>query len=261
MTFRTIAVATVALAVLVAGCPPRTRLVEGERALPLRVGISADQPPIAFMREGEIVGIEADFARALARELRRPLRFVPLPWEEQIPALLDRRTDVIMAGMTITPAREVRITFGESYLTSGLMALMARRDKDKYQSVKNVLDATGEVGTRRGTTSERFVREQVPKASVVTYRTHEDAVFDLKQGRIDLYVDDAPLIVWLVSENEAELVLLRTPLNQERLGWGFRQDDSALRHPVNTILVGWKADGTIDRIVRRWLPYWPSRDD
>lgn len=246
------------LALALTACPPSTRVMLAEPEAPLRVGVTPNTPPMIFKQGEEIVGVEADFARALARELGRSLRFVELPWEGQIAALLDRRTDIIMSGMTITVGRQVRITFSEPYLSSGLLAMMRRRDKKKYETREKILETSSDIGVRRDTTSEQFVEDMMRDAHPITYLSHKDAVLDLKRSRIDLFIDDAPMIAWLVSENESEFALLRQSLKRESLGWGMRQGDRKLRGAVDERLSLWKRDGTVDEIIRRWMPFYPG---
>jgi ABC-type amino acid transport substrate-binding protein len=83
-------------------------------------------------------------------------------------------------------------------------------------------------------------------------------VTELGQNRIDLFVNDLPVVGWFVSENEAELAMLRTPLTEDALAWGFRPDDDALRGAVNAVLTRWKADGTLRQLLQRWLRIWPN---
>src|SRR5437762_2391769 len=99
---------------------------------PLRVGVTPSSPPFAFRQGGELVGLEVDFARSLAGALGRPLQLREVDWDDQIPTLLAGRTDVIMSGMTITPARQVRMAFSDPYLSSGLLAVVRRGDRDRY---------------------------------------------------------------------------------------------------------------------------------
>ena len=84
---------TVLLAVVTMfGCAAGARQVTtGPAAAPpvIHVGISPDAPPIAFIRDGRIVGVEPDLGQALADQTRLPIALVPLDWESLIPALLD----------------------------------------------------------------------------------------------------------------------------------------------------------------------------
>ena len=59
----------------------------------LRVGVSTNAPPLIFKQNQEIVGLEADFAKEFAKYLGKSLHFVELKWEDQIPALLENRTE------------------------------------------------------------------------------------------------------------------------------------------------------------------------
>jgi ABC-type amino acid transport substrate-binding protein len=48
---------------------------------------------------------------------------------------------------------------------------------------------------------------------------------------------------------------LAIPLSDDLLGWGVRRGDRVLLESVNTILDGWKKDGTLDEIIGRWIPH------
>jgi len=240
---------------------PPIEAIEGSSHHPLRVGVTPDSPPMIFRQKGEISGAEADMARMLAKELDRPIQFVDLRWEQEIPALLEGSIDIIMSGMTITDARKVRINFTYPYLKSGLVIAMRAGDASKYDSLKTILDSFPTTGVIKGTTGEAYVRRNFPPAvRIVALPTIKDAVIELKQGRIDIFVDDAPAIAWLVSENEADIKGLWEPLNEENLGWGVRRNDEAFMDHVNTILRNWKKDGTLKEILLRWLPYWKNFD-
>ena len=88
----------------------------------LRVGVTPDFPPLVFKQGNRVAGIEADLAMMLGEELGRPVKFVEMKWDEQIPALLEGKTDIIMSSMTVTRERQVRIAFSEPFLKSGLVA-------------------------------------------------------------------------------------------------------------------------------------------
>jgi polar amino acid transport system substrate-binding protein len=189
------------------------------------VGVTPNYPPIIFKQGGEFAGVDADLARMLALELGKPVKFVELRWDKQIPALLAREIDIIMSGMTITKARGIRVNFS-----------------DHYRVVS-------------GTTSDVFVRKNFPNLlNVVALQEADDAPAALDRRSIDIFIHDAPSIMWLISENEADLSALRVPLNEEKLAWGVRRDDEKLLMKVNSILSKWKKDGTLNRILLRWLP-------
>jgi len=112
-----------------------------------------------------------------------------------------------------------------------------------------------------------FVKRNFPNAGRIILLSRARAgAFELKRRGIDIFVHDAPSIIWLVSENEADLTSLWEPLNEEYVAWGVRIDDEPFLMLVNSILSDWKEDGTVNRVLKRWLPYlegskWPSRTE
>jgi ABC-type amino acid transport substrate-binding protein len=224
---------------------------------PLLVGVTPNYPPVIFKANGQITGLEADLGRRLAAELKRPIEFVEISWERQVSALLEGTTDIIMSGMTITQARQVRIAFSQPYLTSGLMIAFTAENAPKYASLKKITESVPAVAFVAGTTGEVYARDKFRGENrMVPVKSASDAAFALKNRRVDIFVYDAPAVVWLVSENEAELRLLPELLNTEYLGWGLRPDDRELLVMVNGLLSKWKNDGTLKETILKWMPYW-----
>jgi ABC-type amino acid transport substrate-binding protein len=227
----------------------------------LRVGITPDYPPIIFKQNEEIRGAEADFAQRLGQALNRQVQFVELPWDKQIPSLIEGTIDIIMSGMTITEARKARINFADPYLKSGLVTLMRAGDASKFLSLRDIQEGFVTVGVVSGTTGEAYVRKNfLNAANIISVRRASDAPNLLTNMRIDLFVNDAPSIVWLVSENEGTLKGFWEPLTVDYLGWGIRADDKGFLMEVNAALNTWKRDGTLKDILSRWLPYWKNVD-
>jgi polar amino acid transport system substrate-binding protein len=150
---------------LTTGCVTGDRKSSEPVAIPpdiniLRVGVTPNAPPLIFKQANEIVGLEADFARELAKYLDKTLRFVELKWEDQIPALLENRIDIIMSGMTRTALREVRISFTNRYLESGQMALIRREDAARFSTGIFSLSTSSAIGVIENTFGEYFVDER-----------------------------------------------------------------------------------------------------
>ena len=81
---------------------------------------------MAFKQGGELGGLEVEAARELGEQLGRPVEFIEVKWEDQIPALLAGRTDIVMSSMTSTPERRLRVAFSNPYLRVGQMMLIKR---------------------------------------------------------------------------------------------------------------------------------------
>jgi len=240
-----------------AGCKaPHIAKGAGEPAL--YIGITPDYPPLIFRQNKAIAGIEADLARELAQMLDVSIQFVELPWSEQINALLAGKTDIIMSGMTITDARRVRISFSDPWLQLGLMPLVRSKDAEKYGSEEALLNGDANLGVQKGSTADAFVNRRYKGVNSITYLDPNDAPFYLVNRKMDVFIHDAPAVIWMASENEAELAALPRILTKDMIAWGMRKDDTALRRTVNAALARWRKDGTMDRILAKWLPLPPE---
>jgi ABC-type amino acid transport substrate-binding protein len=241
------------IAFILTGCATTQDTVPA--ANPLRIGITPEYPPIIFRQGGNITGFEADMARMLGEELKRPVNFVILRWDEQISALLNEKIDIIMSGMSITKAREVRIRFTDYYLKSGLLAAMRTEDAKKYISLDSMLQSSSAVGSVKDTTGDAFVQENFPHAlRKARLSKANDGAVELKRRSIDIFIHDAPSMIWIVSENEADITALWDPFNEEYYAWAIRKDDDQFFKQVNDILKRWKQDGTLRKVLNKWLP-------
>ncbi len=226
------------------------------RADELRVGIAPIYPPLAFKKDGQLRGIEVDFANRLGKELGTTVKFVEVAWEDLIPALQERRVDVIMSGMSVTPERQKSVSFVDPYLRVGQMALVRRADYDRLRKSGAMDEPTSRVGFLSGTTSEAYAREHLKRAALQGFEAVDPAVQALRKKEIDFFVADAP-IVWKVrgglESGEHELKGLYTPLTDEHLAWAVRQDDTALRDRLNAVIARWQKNGTIEAVESRWI--------
>lgn len=238
---------------LVAGCA--TPSDSPSRSTTLRIGVTPDYPPMVFMEDGQVQGAEIDFALMLGKELGREVEFLPVPWQDQIGALASGKTDIIMCGMTKTRARGLKVAFSDSYLESGLRGICRQRDKELFDTPEKIKNASAAIGVIAGTTADIFVQKYCPTARRYAVALRKDALFNLKSRDIDLYLDDGFAIAELYASHEAQLAALPMPLTTEEFAWGVRPGDAELLAGINTALAKWKSDGSLDRVIDRWMPY------
>jgi polar amino acid transport system substrate-binding protein len=238
--------------------PPPPAIVEADPNI-LRVGVSPDAPPLIYKQNKKITGLEAEMAEELGKYLKRTAVLVEIPWEDQIPALLDNRTDIIMSGMSVTLARQYKIAFSKPYFKSGLMILA--KDLHKFTFIKNRETAfaqsiTWRIGVVKGTTGEAFIHQKSTGAKAIrAYSNQEEALHALIAAQIDVFVHDAPIILMMAAQHQTEGVRpLPIMLNEEYLAWGLRKDDPDLAAAVNAFIDQAKGQGMLQSIVKRWIP-------
>lgn len=222
---------------------------------PLRVGVTPDSPPLCFKVEDQYEGVEIDLARLLGKELNRPVVFVELPWAEQITALKDGKTDIIMSGMTVTRDREEEVAFSPPYLNFGQMSLVRKNMRARYTSVRSLLDTSAKVAVIPETTGADFVKENFKNADVVTYETPNAAIDAVVTSKADIFVYDSPVIQYLGGKREMEeIVPVNITLTIEYLAWAMRKDDEKLQKQVAEALIEFENDGRLKTVLNRWLP-------
>ena len=222
----------------------------------LRVGVTPNAPPLIFKQNNKIIGLEADFAKELAKYLAKSLRFVELEWEDQIPALLANRTDIIMSGMTQTPLREVRIAFTRRYLESGQMALIRREDSARFSTGFFSLTTSSAIGVVKNTFGEYFVDERFSSVKKEIYSSPQDATEAVIDKDIDMFIYDAPMILYIASENEDKgLTALFALLTRENLAWGVRKDNTDLLESANRFLSDPKNQAMLKERTQYWVPF------
>lgn len=221
----------------------------------LRVGVSADYPPLVFEREGQIVGIEADNALAVGEIIGRKLSLTNMPFDKLIPALLAGDIDVIMSGFSVTAKRSEQVIFTDSYMVVGQMAILHRDKIAAFAQPWSVYRAGVRIGVEPGTTGAAFAERELKDAEIKFYQDSGAAFAALRSDQIDLYIHDAPTSWQLATTREnADLISLYSPMTEEMLAWAVRPGDDVLAGELNRALSVMKANGTLQYILNRWIP-------
>jgi len=222
----------------------------------LRVGVNPEQPPIIFVDDNRIAGLEADLARGLAADLGVPLNFVVMEWDELIPALNAGKIDIIMSGMTATEVRSVKINFSMPYIVTGQMPLVRAKDIARYPTTLALKNTQGRIGVEAGTTSDFLVRETFPYAERAPYDNIRAAAEALARGQVDMVIADAPTTWWLAADMEnAGLSPLGVVLTQERIAWGVSKANPDLLTAADSYLLQLQGAGELDKLIAKWLPF------
>lgn len=221
----------------------------------LRIGTVADSPPLAFRQDGRWCGVEADLGRALAARLGLKPIFVACDPARLQDALLDGQVDVLMAGLTLTEERRVRMDFASPYLVVGQVALIRTGDLPRYNTPIKIRSVQTAVGVVEGSPGDAFVSRYFTRAARVAFPRIAEAVEALREGKIALLVCDGPAAWWLALQNEPSFALAPALFAREDVAWAFRRGSVNLRESANQALVDWQKDGTLESTLRRWIPF------
>lgn len=237
-----------------AKAPATSAPVVANQKTPLKVGVSTNMPPLIYKQGKEITGLEAELAQGLADYLERPLHFVEVAWKDQIPYLLEGRTDIIMSGLSVTELRKIRIAFSNPYSRTGQMAIVRRGDIQRFQQGYYSIVEKPSIGAVDNTTGAAFIRSRYENTKKIFFKTSTAGIKALREKKIDLMIHDAPTVLVLAATYESELAPIYALLTEEYLAWGIRRNDTALLEAANAYVADLKRDGRLKTLVNRWMP-------
>ena len=134
----------------------------------IRIGLSLFVPWSMRDVNGELIGFELDVGRQLAADMGVEVEFVPTSWDGIIPALLGGNFDVIISGMSVTPARNLTVNFTDPYAFSGL-AILANAEMTEGMSLEDYNSPDVIFAARRGATPATVIARQFPEAQLLLF--------------------------------------------------------------------------------------------
>jgi polar amino acid transport system substrate-binding protein len=147
----------------------------------IRIGLSIFTPWSMRDINGELIGFELDVGRALAEDMGVEVEFVPTAWDGIIPQLVSGNFDVIISGMSVTPARNLTINFTNPYAYSGLTILSNTAMIDGF-TLKDYNSADVTFGARRGGTPATVIGQLFPEATLLLFDEDGAATQEVLNG-------------------------------------------------------------------------------
>jgi polar amino acid transport system substrate-binding protein len=219
----------------------------------LVIGITGDQPPLNVMsKEGEVIGFDADLAKAIARSMNLKARFSRMPFSELLPALQAGKVDMIVSGMTMTMERNTKVAFIGPYYVSGKGILLKRKSVEMLKT-EGLNSEKFRVATLKGSTSQAIIEKAAPKAALNLADSYDKAIDLLLQDKADAVIADFPFCAYMADRlSDKDLVVAETKLSFEPLGFAVREDPLLLNGLENflRILV---MSGEMKELQDRWF--------
>ena len=210
---------------------------------------NAEFPPYEYKEGDNIVGIDAEVAQAIADKLGMKLEIVDTKFDAIIPGVQSGKYDMGMAGMTVTPDREKSVAFSDSYAT-GIQSIIVKQGSD-IKSVDDLSEKT-KIGVQLGTTGDIYAKDDFGDEAVQEFDKGADAVQALLAGKIDCVIIDNEPAKSFVAANEG-LEILSTSYAEEEYAICFKKDNTELQTKVNGALKELIADGTLQKIVNKYI--------
>ena len=213
----------------------------------LVMATNAEFPPYEFHEGDDVVGIDADIARAIGEEMGMEVKIEDMAFDSIIPAVTSGKADFGAAGMTVTEDRKKNVDFTDTYATA-TQVIIVKEGSD----IAGPDDLTGKkIGVQLGTTGDIYTH-YIEDAKVERYNKGLEAVQPLTQDKIDAVVIDGEPAKEFVAEADG-LKILDEAFTEEEYAIAVAKDNDDLLKKMNEALASLKESGKIDEIVAKYI--------
>lgn len=217
------------------------------------IGIKTDTYPFGFKdKNGKYAGYDIDLANMIGQKIfgeKGKVKFIPVTASDRMIKLVNEDVDMIIATMSVTPARLQLIDFSDPYYIAGQSILVQKGSK-----IQGLRDLNGKKAIIVfGTSSETSLRAAIPNVRIIGYKTYDEAIKGLKQGKAEAIVSDDTILIGL-SIKDGNLVLLPKRYSREPYAVAFRKGEESedLVRVVNDVINESARNGTLQKLQKNY---------
>ena len=247
----------------------------------IRIGTEGAYPPWNNINSaGELEGAEIDFGNEACKRMGVECEWITQDWDGIIPALLNGKYDIIVAGMSITEERKLKVNFTNGYMNDGARFWVLKDSGLADLSVAGVSKvnmntaggkenaAVGQmiaafsgknICVQSSTTHANFATQYMSTGSnVKLYQTVDDHNIDLMAGRCDAVLSDVASAVDFMATDQGSNAAFTGPTFSggpwgDGVGGAIRKEDTDILEMWNKAIAEMSADGTTATITKKWF--------
>ena len=213
----------------------------------LVMSTNAEFEPYEYHDGDKIVGIDPDIAEAIANKLGLELVITDTAFDSIIPEVSSGKADMGMAGMTVNEDRKKNVDFSDTYASSKQVIIV--KNGSDIKGADDLKNKT--IGVQLGTTGD-IQGSSIEGVTMERYSKGFEAVQALSQGKIDAVLIDKQPAQYFIKD-QADLSILDEAFAEEDYAIAFKKGNTELKDKVNKALEELKADGTIDKIIGKYI--------
>lgn len=219
----------------------------------LIAGVKDAVVPFGFVDEktSQLVGFDIDICKYIADKLGVKLTLKPVTSATRIPMVAQGSVDLVAATMTHKFSRDDVIDFSITYFMDGQKILVK-----KDGGINTVADLAGKkVGSAKGSTSEKNIKDAQPACTVLSFEGYPQAFLALKQGKVAAVTTDSTILLGLKNSdpNPENWVIAGEYISAEPYGLGLPENDSDFRDFVNKSLAEMWVSGDYKKTYDKWF--------
>ena len=244
-----------ALAIAAPGCKQEDPfLARVQRAGVLRVGIDPSWPPFEYVdpESDQIVGLDADLARAIGERLGVQVALVPSGWEGLYDALFAGQFDAVISALPYDPWRTQEARYSISYLNVGPV-IVAHVEQDEIGDPKDLDGRTVHVEFgAEGDVQARRLRQRMADLVIATHDTAAEALSAAVQDPHSAAIVDAVSARLAIREGHP-LQIVGEPLYDELYVIAVHPHAKSLQQAIDRALIDLRESGELETLIARWL--------
>ena len=214
----------------------------------LIIGVKDNLPPLGFRdRDQNLVGLEIDIARELAKELNISIEFVPLKNRDRLIALQNNQVNLAIAQITVTSNRSRLVDFSLPYYTDSTIAIAKRG------TTSQELSQPSAIGVIKNSAAIAVVQSQFPKAAIIGANSYADGLAALRSDKVKAFVGDrTSLTQWLKDHPDYEIIGQALAVHSLAIALPRGLQHIDLRDRVFKIVEKWRKNGWLKERVNYW---------
>ena len=200
--------------------------------------------PYEYYENGEVVGVDVDIAKEIAKYLGKKLVVKDIAFDSIINEVKTGKADFGAAGISYSEDRAKNVDFSINYAVSKQVVIV-----NNNSSITNVNGISNKkIAVQLGSIADTFVTEKYKSANVVRQKKYLAAIEDLKTGKVDCVVMDELPAKEIVSKNEG-IKILDGSLTNDSYGMVVKKGNKELLDAINMVLQNLKDEGKIDEFI------------
>ena len=240
----------VVMALALAGCGGSKEKEAAPAGKVLKVATDANFPPFEFYQEQSKVhtGFDIALTKAVAKQMGyEKVEFVNVHFKDILTGLQDKKYDMAVAALSITPERERLVDFSEAYAEDGYKVIVNKNSQlgDDFAAL-----AGKTVAAEEGSYAEKLVKEQANGAKVIPVYDTEAGIKLVADGKADALVASKIVAGFFITHNYGDKVKFagETVLHGDKYGMAVARGNQELQKKVNEALKEIKRSGEYKNI-------------
>jgi len=221
----------------------------------LILGTSGNMPSMSQAdADGKVTGFDIDLARVMAGMMGVKLEVRVMPFSDLLPALEAGKVDVVISNVTITPERNLRVAFVGPYMVSGKCMVTKDKALAAAEQSTDLNTAETRIAALAGSTSEKFVRELFPAATVMTFDDYAKGTDMVLNDSADGMLTDYPICLATLKRNpDAGLASVFSLLTYEPIGIALPAGDAQFINWTENFLDRMEGTNGLEEFGRHWF--------